>query len=66
VVGTVAAVLLAVNLPEKALRLYVAALVLSIGIVILATIRVHLAFSWKRIVGLGMLAAFNKGLSGGG
>ncbi|MBP1633343.1 MAG: Sulfite exporter TauE/SafE [Acidobacteria bacterium] len=66
VVGTVAAVLLAVNLPEKALRLYVAALVLAIGIVILVTIKLHLAFSWKRIVGLGMLAAFNKGLSGGG
>ncbi|MBS1195535.1 MAG: Sulfite exporter TauE/SafE, partial [Actinobacteria bacterium] len=66
VVGTVAAVLLAVNLPEKVLRLYVAALVLAIGIVILVTIKLHLAFSWKRIVGLGMLAAFNNGLSGGG
>jgi len=62
----VAAVFLAVNLPEKALRIYVAARVLAIGIVILVTIKVHLAFSWKRIVGLGMLAAFNKGLSGGG
>ena len=66
VVGTVGAVFLAVNLPERALRIYVASLVLAIGIVILVTIRVHLAFSWKRIVGLGMLAAFNKGLSGGG
>lgn len=66
VIGTVAAVLLAVNLPEQVLRIYVAALVLAIGIVILVTIRVHLAFSWRRIVGLGMLAAFNKGLSGGG
>jgi uncharacterized protein len=66
VVGTVAAVFLAVNLPEKALRIYVAALVLAIGIVILATIKVHLAFSWKRIAGLGLVAAFNKGLSGGG
>ena len=66
VLGTVAAVFLAVNLPEKVLRIYVAALVLAIGIVILVTIKVHLAFSWKRIVGLGMLAAFNKGLSGGG
>ena len=66
VLGTVAAVLLAVNLPDKVLRFSVAALVLAIGIVILATIKIHLAFSWKRIVGLGMLAAFNKGLSGGG
>jgi uncharacterized membrane protein YfcA len=66
VVGTVAAVFLAVNLPEKVLRIYVAALVLAVGVVILATIKVHLAFSWKRITALGMLAAFNKGISGGG
>jgi len=66
VVGTVAAVLLAVNLPEQVLRIYVAALVLAIGVVILVTIKVHLAFSWPRIIGLGMLAAFNKGISGGG
>ena len=65
VVGTVAAVLLAVNLPEKVLRLYVAALVLAIGIVILVTIKLHLAFSWKRIVGLGMLAAFTKASAAG-
>jgi uncharacterized membrane protein YfcA len=66
VVGTVAAVFLAVNLPERVLRIYVAVLVLAVGIVILATIKVHLAFSWKRITALGMLAAFNKGISGGG
>ncbi|OFW54449.1 MAG: hypothetical protein A2V75_03825 [Actinobacteria bacterium RBG_16_70_17] len=66
VAGTVAAVLIAVNLPERVLRIYVAALVLAIGVIILATIKVHLAFSWKRIIGLGMLAAFNKGISGGG
>jgi len=66
VIGTVAAVLLAVNLPEQVLRIYVAALVLAIGVVILVTIKVHLAFSWPRIIGLGMLAAFNKGMSGGG
>jgi uncharacterized membrane protein YfcA len=66
VVGTVAAVFLAVNLSERVLRIYVAALVLAIGIVILATIKVRLAFSWKRITALGMLAAFNKGISGGG
>lgn len=66
VVGTVAAVLLAVNLPEQVLRIYVSALVLAVGVVILVTIKVHLAFSWKRIIGLGMVAAFNKGISGGG
>jgi uncharacterized membrane protein YfcA len=64
--GTVAAVLLAVSLPERVLRIYVAALILAVGVVILVTIKVHLAFSWRRIAGLGMLAAFNKGISGGG
>jgi uncharacterized membrane protein YfcA len=66
VLGAVVAVLVAVRLPERVLRLWVAGLVLGVGVVILLTIRLHLRFSWRRIVGLGVLAAFNKGISGGG
>jgi len=65
-VGTVAAVFLALNLSKFALKVYIGVLVLLIGIVILATMRLTLPFSWARIVGLGLLASFNKGISGGG
>jgi len=64
--GTVGAVLLSVNLPTWALKAYIGALVLAIGVTILATMNRAFRFSWKRIGGLGLLAAFNKGMSGGG
>jgi len=41
-------------------------LVLSMGIIILATLSRTFKFSWKKITSLGLLAAFNKGISGGG
>jgi uncharacterized membrane protein YfcA len=66
VVGTVAAVLVAVNLPAQALKLWIGLLILVIGIVMIIHRKTELRFSWRRIVGLGLVAAFNKGLSGGG
>ena len=65
-VGTVASVLLALNLPKFILKLYIGILIFVIGVLILATLNRTFAFSWRRIVGLGLLASFNKGLSGGG
>lgn len=65
-VGTVASVLLALSLPKFYLKLYVGGLIFGIGILILCTLRRSFQFSWKRIVGLGLLASFNKGISGGG
>jgi len=66
VVGTLAAVFIAVNVPTWILKTYIGVLVLAIGIGILLTIGKTFAFSWKKMVGLGLLAAFNKGMSGGG
>lgn len=66
IVGTFASVVIAVNIPKFYLKLYIGVLVFSIGIVILATINRNYAFSWKKIIGLGMIASFNKGMSGGG
>ncbi|MBN1434485.1 sulfite exporter TauE/SafE family protein [Candidatus Fermentibacterales bacterium] len=65
-VGAVGAVLLAINISGLALRLFIGGVVLSMGVLILLRHRKGLRFSWGRIVGLGVLAAFNKGLSGGG
>ena len=66
ILGTVTAVLLAVNLPKFYLTLYIALLMLALGVVILATLNSHFAFSWKKVTILGLIASFNKGISGGG
>lgn len=65
-VGTVAAVSLAVNIPKFWLKLYIGSLVLLMGIIILFCLNRQFKFSWLRIVLLGMIASFNKGMSGGG
>jgi hypothetical protein len=66
IIGTIAAVFLAVNLPELWLKLYIGAIVLSMGIIILVCFNKEFNFSWLKIIGLGSLASFNKGISGGG
>lgn len=66
IIGTVASVFIAVKLPKFYLSLYIGLLVLVIGIVILVTIHRNFGFSWKKIIGLGLIASFNKGMSGGG
>ena len=66
IIGTVAAVLIAVSLPKFYLKLYIGLLILAIGIVILATINRDYKFSWKKVTTLGLIASFNKGMSGGG
>lgn len=66
IAGTVAAVFVAVNIPKFWLKLYIGCLVLSMGIVILICFNRAFKFSWKRISFLGLIASFNKGMSGGG
>ena len=64
VVSTIIAVLLAVNIPKWALTTYIGILVLSMGVVLLSKLKFE--FTWKKILGIGILSSFNKGLSGGG
>ncbi len=64
--GAVTAVFVAVNIPKTFLKVFIGLMVLSMGILILFKRNSKPYFSWKKIVGLGVLAAFNKGLSGGG
>jgi len=66
IVGILIAILLAVRLPEDILRAYLGLLVLTIGIIVLARHKKRHPFSWKKLVTLGSLAAFNKGMTGGG
>ncbi|NHJ31824.1 MAG: sulfite exporter TauE/SafE family protein [Asgard group archaeon] len=47
-------------------KIYIGVMVLGMGILILALRNKQIKFSMKRIVALGALAGFNKGISGGG
>jgi uncharacterized protein len=64
VVFVVGAAFLAMGLSKQALKTYIGLLVLVMGIILLS--RIHFRFSWKKMIGVGILSSFNKGLSGGG
>ena len=66
IVGTVAAVVIAVSLPKFYVKLYIGILIFCMGVLILVTSKKSFKFSWGKIVGLSVIASFNKGMSGGG
>ena len=66
IVGTLVAVSLAVSISKFYLKLYIGAMVLVIGVYILLSRKKEHGFSWKKVTGLGLVASFNKGMSGGG
>lgn len=66
VVGVLIAILFALNIPTVALKTYIGAMVLAIGIVILVRRNRQSRLSWKTLVGIGLISSFNKGASGGG
>jgi uncharacterized membrane protein YfcA len=66
IAGTVVAVFVAVNIPKFWLKLYIGCLVLSMGVIILICLNKEFKFSWYKITFLGLVASFNKGMSGGG
>jgi uncharacterized protein len=66
IVGTVIAVFFALSLPITVVKSYIGIMILLIGLFIIFGSRILGGFSWSKIVGLGTIAAFNKGISGGG
>jgi len=64
--GVLLGVGIAINIPPLAVKIYIGVLVLAVGLAILKNHGQHVRFSWRRMAGLGLLAAFNKGISGGG
>ena len=66
IVGTIAAVYIALNIPKFWLKLYIGVLVFSMGLVMLICLNKEFRFSWRKITFLGLVASFNKGMSGGG
>lgn len=66
IVGATGAVFTAKVLPAKWTSIYIGVMVVSMGILILACFNRKFNYSWKKIIGLGLLGSFNKGLTGGG
>jgi len=66
IIGATIAVSVAISIPKLWLKTYIGLIVLGMGIIILLTLNKEYKFSWKKITGLGLIAAFNKGMSGGG
>jgi uncharacterized protein len=66
VLGTILAVFLAINIDQKTLKTIIGAIVLSMGVITLLRRNHSHRLSWPKILGLGTIASFNKGLSGGG
>ena len=65
-VGAISAVFIAVRIPKIWLNGIIAIIILSVGITILATIHRQFRYRASHIILVGGVAAFNKGLSGGG
>jgi len=66
VFGALVGVFSAVNMPQLILKTYIGAMVLAIGVVILVRRSHKATFTWKGLIGVGLLSSFNKGMSGGG
>ncbi|HNW38910.1 MAG TPA: sulfite exporter TauE/SafE family protein [Candidatus Omnitrophota bacterium] len=64
--GVTGAVIIAIKIPKHILTIYIGSLVLVMGILVIYTIKKPMHFSWRRLMGIGLLASFNKGISGGG
>ncbi|GAG49703.1 unnamed protein product, partial [marine sediment metagenome] len=56
--------LIAINIPKAVLKTYIGILVVAMGIILLLGRKFE--FSWNKMVAIGALSAFNKGISGGG
>jgi len=65
-IGASGAVYVALNISKFWLKLYIGIVVLAMGFVILAFLNRRFKFSVWKISVLGVLAAFNKAISGGG
>ena len=64
--GVIIAVIIALKIPKWLLTFYIGILVTAMGILILISAKKIIRFSWRKITGISFLAAFNKGISGGG
>lgn len=64
ILAVVLAVYIGSIIPKTALNIYIGILVVIMGILCVRPVYYH--FSWRKLIGIGILAGFNKALSGGG
>lgn len=65
-VGVIIAVIIAIKIPRNVLTIYIGLLVFAMGLLVVFTINRPMKFSWRKLMAVSFLAAFNKGVSGGG
>ena len=66
VIGVLVGVFTAMQISQFALEVYIGVLVLLIGAIVLLQRGRKSSFSWKSIFAVGIIGAFNKGMTGGG
>ena len=66
IIGVTLSILLALSLPQLIVKLYIGAVVISMGVLTFFRDKMKTTFSWKKISLIGLLAAFNKTMTGGG
>lgn len=67
IIGILAGATLAINLPENITKIYIAGLMIILGLILLVKHKKKKhTFSWAKTLTFGVVAAFNKGIAGGG
>ena len=64
ILATIFAACIALSIPKIALKTYIGSLVLVMGITVLRNRA--FSFSWNKMIVVGIVSSFNKGMSGGG
>lgn len=65
-IGALVATFVSVNISKFALKMVIGTIVTLIGVFIIVNLNRKHKFSWPKITILGLMASFNKGISGGG
>ncbi|MGD9382216.1 MAG: sulfite exporter TauE/SafE family protein [Candidatus Thorarchaeota archaeon] len=66
IAGVVISALTSVSLPSILVKLYISVVVMIAGLLTLMNENREILYSSRKLTGIGVVAAFNKGLSGGG
>jgi uncharacterized membrane protein YfcA len=66
ILGAIGAVQFLTRVPQHWARLYFALMITAMGAIVVIRHRARGKFTWPKVAGLGLVSAFNKGMSGGG
>jgi uncharacterized membrane protein YfcA len=66
VIGAIVGVFVSFNLPQRIIGLYIGALVIASGALVLYSRNLISEFSWTKMIGISLIGSLNKGLTGSG